>query len=76
MLQINTGKHFRGDLVRINWLRGVLIGNVRTQGKEKIETEADPSLAADGASQHRAFVYKAEEWLKRLIRSGAIASHT
>lgn len=76
MLQINTGKHFRSDVVRTNRLRGVLFGNVRMQDDGKIETEAGTLLSADGASRPRALVYEIEERLEGPILSGAIASHT
>lgn len=76
MLQINTGKNFRSDVVRTNRLRGVLFGNVRMPDDGRFETEAGTLLSADGAARPRALVYEIKERLEGPIRSGAIASHT
>lgn len=76
MLQINTGKHFRSDVVRVNRLRGVLFGNVRMEDGARVETEAGTLLSADGASRPRPLVYEVDERLEGPVRSGAIASHT
>lgn len=76
MLQINTGKHFRSDVVRSHRLRGVLFGNVRMQDDARVETDAGTLLPADGASRPRSLVYEIEERLEGPIRAGAIASHT
>lgn len=73
MLQINTGKFFKGGTVRRNELKGITYTNLHLLSS--IETAAGRLLPVDASMNPNALVYEITELIEGEPRVGALVSH-